>query len=155
MHDSLSMLYKMRQGTQETNDHFLARFKANVTTAKLTGGSHIFFSPKLAGIERQDLDPTTVATMYELMTKRSGAIAGQRSQGSGTRRNGLQLVQQAQCLSTNEQDDMLIPGTDGRVFQVICYNCNKKGHYVSCCSEPSTRVAYKSEIYWLKFTNKA
>ena len=135
------MLYKMRQGTQETNDHFLARFKANVTAVKLTGGSHIFFSPKLAGVERQDLDadkieeeeerskailllkladegrygalsnslkegtfldrdeyPTTVTTMYELMTKHSGAISGQRSQGSGMRRNGLQLVQQAELL---------------------------------------------------------
>ena len=56
MHDSLSILYKMRQGTQETNDHLLARFKANVAAVKLTGGSHIFFFPKLAGVERQDLD---------------------------------------------------------------------------------------------------
>ena len=88
----------------------------------------------------RDEYPTTVVTMYELMTKHLGAISGQRSQGSGTRRNGFQLVQQAQYLSANERDEELIPGTDGRVFQVICYNCNKKGHYASCCPEPSTRV---------------
>ena len=183
MHDAMSMLYKMRQGTQETNDHFLARFKANVTAVKLTGGGHIFFSPKLVGMDKEDLDqdkvdeeeerskavlllkladegrygalsnslkegtfldrdeyPTTVATMYELMTKHSGAISGQRTQGSGNRRSGFQLVQQGQCLPVNEQDEELIPGTDGRIFQVICYNCNKKGHYASCCPEPSTRV---------------
>ena len=40
----------------------------------------------------------------------------------------------------NDQDEELIPGTDGRVFQVICYNYNKKGHYALCCPEPSTRV---------------
>ena len=159
MHDSMSMLYKMRQGTQETNDHFLTRFKANVTTVKLTGGGHVFFSPNLAGVEKQDLDldkieeeeerskavlllkladegrygalsnslkegtfldrdeyPTTVATMYELMTKHQGAISGQKAQGSGARRSGFQLVQQAQCLPVNGQDKELICGTDGRVF---------------------------------------
>ena len=37
MHDAMCTLYKMRQGLQESNDHFLARFKANVTAVKLTG----------------------------------------------------------------------------------------------------------------------
>jgi len=56
MHDAMSTLYKMRQGNQETNDHYLARFKANVTAVKLTGGIHVFFSPKLAEVDKQDLD---------------------------------------------------------------------------------------------------
>ena len=56
MHDAMSTLYKMRQGGQETNDHFLTRFKANVTAVKLTGGNHIFFSPKLAEAERNEMD---------------------------------------------------------------------------------------------------
>ena len=55
MHDAMSMLYKMRQGTQETNDHFLARFKANVTAVKLTGGGHVFFSPKLVGMDKDKI----------------------------------------------------------------------------------------------------
>ena len=55
MHDAMSTLYKMRQGSQESNDHFLARFKANVTTVKLTGGDHVFFSPKLAEGERDEM----------------------------------------------------------------------------------------------------
>ena len=143
----------------------------------------MFFSPKLAGIDKQDLDqgkikeeedrskaalllklldegrygalsnslkegtfidrdeyPTTVATMYNLMTKHSGAISGQRTQGSRGRRSDFQLGQQGQHLPVNEQDEELIPGTDGRIFQVICYNCNKKGHYATCCPEPLTRV---------------
>ena len=82
--------------------------------------------------------PTAVATMYELMTKHSGAITGQRAQGGSPRRSGFQLVQQGQCQPVNEQDEELIPGTDGGVFDIVCYNCNKKGHYASCCPEPST-----------------
>ena len=46
----------MRQGAQETNNHFLARFKANVTAVKLTGDNHIFFSPELAEAEKHDMD---------------------------------------------------------------------------------------------------
>ena len=183
MHDALSILYKMRQGLQESNDHYLARFKANVTAVKLTGGDHVFFSPKLAEVERNEMHPddiekeeerskavlllkladegrfgslsnslkegtfldrdeypTTVATMYELMTKHSGAISGLRNQSSSNRRAGFQMLQQGQCQPVNEQEEELIPGTDGRVFDIICYNCNKKGHYASCCPEPSTRV---------------
>ena len=48
MHDAMSTLYKMRQGSQESNNHYLARFKANVTAIKLSGGDHVFFSQKLA-----------------------------------------------------------------------------------------------------------
>ena len=56
MHDAMSTLYKMRQGAQETNNHFLARFKANVTAVTLTGDNHIFFSPELAEAEKHDMD---------------------------------------------------------------------------------------------------
>ena len=166
----------MRQGTQESNDHYLSQFKANVTAIKLTSGDHIFFSPKLAEGERHEIHqddiekeeerskavlllkladegryrtlsnslkegtfldrdeyPTTVARMYELMTKHSGAITGQRQQTNNNRRSGLQMVQQGQCQPVNDQEKELIPGTDSRVFDILCYNCNKKGHYASCC----------------------
>ena len=56
MHDAMPTLNKMRQGNQETNNNFLYHFKAIVTTVKLTGGNHIFFSPKLAESEKHDLD---------------------------------------------------------------------------------------------------
>ena len=55
IHNAMSTLYKMRQGSQESNDHYLARFKANITAVKLTGGDHVFFSPKLAEGERHDM----------------------------------------------------------------------------------------------------
>ena len=55
MHDAMSTLYKMRQGSQESNDHFLAWFKTNVTAVKLTGGDHVFFSPKLAEGEKDEM----------------------------------------------------------------------------------------------------
>ena len=50
MHDAMSILYNMRQGSQESNNHYLAHFKANITAVKLTGGYHVFFSPKLAEV---------------------------------------------------------------------------------------------------------
>ena len=84
--------------------------------------------------------------MYELMTKHSGAITGQSTQGSGPRRSGFQLVQQGQCQPVNDQDEELIPGTDGRVFDIVCYNCNKKGHYTLCCPELLTRVGASNLI---------
>ena len=40
---------------------------------------------------------TTVASMYEPMTKHSGAISGERNQPSSNRRSGFQMVQQGQC----------------------------------------------------------
>ena len=48
MHNAMVTLYKMRQGSQESNDHYLARFKANVAAFKLTGGDHVFFSSKIS-----------------------------------------------------------------------------------------------------------
>ena len=172
MHDAMSTSYKMRQGSQESNDHFLAQFKANVTAVKLTGGDHVFFSPQLAEGEKDEMHqdniekeeerskavlllkladegrygtlsnilkegtfldrdeyPTTVATIYELMTKHSGAITGQRQQtNNNSRRSVFQMVQQGQSQPVDDQEGELIPGTDGRVFDILCYNCNKKGH---------------------------
>ena len=50
------------------------------------------------------------------------------------------MVQQGQSQPADDQEEELIPGTDGRVFDILCYNCNKKGHYASCCPETSSRV---------------
>ena len=165
IHDAMSTLYKMRQGSQESNNHYLARFKANVTAVKFTSGDHVFFSPKLAEGEKHEMHqddiekeeerskavlllkladegrygtlsnslkegifldrdeyPTTVASMYKLMTKHSGVITGQRHQTNNNRRSGFQMVQQGQCQPVNDQEEELIPGTDGRVFDILCYN---------------------------------
>ena len=37
--DSLAVFFKMKQGATEANDQFLDRFKANVSTVELAGGS--------------------------------------------------------------------------------------------------------------------
>ena len=47
MHDAISTLYCMKQGAQETNDHYLARFKTNVNAVELAGGAHLFFHRNL------------------------------------------------------------------------------------------------------------
>ena len=56
-------------------------------------------------------------------------ISGQ----NGRRRGAIALVQQG-----NNSESDLIPGTDGRTFDILCYNCNKHGHYASNCPEAST-----------------
>ena len=37
-------------------------------------------------------------------------------------------------VQTNQSDDEVIPGLSGKVFKdVLCYSCNKKGHYANDC----------------------
>ena len=50
MHDAISQLYRMKQGSQEANDNYLARFKTNIAAVELTGGKHIFASPIISGL---------------------------------------------------------------------------------------------------------
>ena len=50
MHDAISQLYRMKQGSQESNDNYLSRFKTNVSAVELTGGKHIFASSIISGI---------------------------------------------------------------------------------------------------------
>ncbi len=179
MHDAISTLYRMKQGAQETNDHYLARFKTNVNAVELAGGAHLFFSPELAGAddtitdEEKDSEidqskailllkcaddvrygdlsdklregtyldrdeyPRSIAMMYDLMTKvnASSHMRSFPSRQFRRRRGAVTLVQQG-----NNDDTELIPGTDGRTFEIVCYNCNKRGHYASNCPETSTRV---------------
>ena len=51
MHDVISQLYRMKQGSQKANDNYLVRFKTNVAAVELTGGRHIFASPIISGPE--------------------------------------------------------------------------------------------------------
>ena len=42
LHEVVASLYKMKQGHNESTDHYFERFKANVKTVKLAKGGHIF-----------------------------------------------------------------------------------------------------------------
>ena len=149
----------MKQGSQESNDNYLSRFKTNIAAVELTGGKHIFASSIICGISVHEMSteelneeiakskaiiffkfadegrygalskmlreatyldrdeyPTTLSTMYELMTKSCTNI--QVNNGNNNlrgRRNGVSLLQR------NEPNEE-IPGVDGRTFDVTCYN---------------------------------
>ena len=67
--------------------------------------------------------PTSIATMYELMTKSCSDIqTNTDNNNSRNRHAGLSLLQQNES-SNNE----CVPGTDGGVFDIVCYNCNRRG----------------------------
>ena len=191
MHDAISQLYRMKQGSQEANDNYLARFKTNVAAVELTGGKHIFASPIISGLPvhemtPEELDkevdkskaiiflkcadesrfgalskrlreatyldrdeyPTTLSTMYELMTKSCLNIqTSSNNNNSRNRRNGVSLLQR-----NKSNEDQNIPGTDGRSFDVVCYNCNRRGHYASSCPNPNTTVGISNLQYGYMMT---
>ena len=91
---------------------------------------------KEAAYVDRDEYPTSIATMYELITKTNGSLQGSGNNNATSNRSrpGIMLVQQ-QCSEVNED---LVPGNDGCTFDIICYNCNKRGHYASNCPEEST-----------------
>ena len=49
MHDALAILYKMKQGQSESNNHYLERFKSNIASVEVSHGSQVFYSPGLIG----------------------------------------------------------------------------------------------------------
>ena len=51
------------------------------------------------------------------------------------RRNGVSLFQR-----NNTSESEGVPGTGGRLFDIVCYNCNRRGHYASCCPEENNRT---------------
>ncbi len=187
MQDSIAMLYRMKHGPNKSNEHYMDRFKANVTAIELTKGSHIFYSPDLTGVERtaasqaniqaeeernkailllrnadntrykglvnelrksalleRDKYPTTIANMYKVMVKFDSKSNLLSHRQNNPRRSSTVLVQQSQQDHPEISDRQLVPGSDGRTFNIKCYNCENFGHYASNCPEPSRRTGYSS-----------
>ena len=186
LHDAISQLYRMKQGSQESNDNYLTRFKTNVVAVEPTGGKHIFALPTISGIPIEEMSSQefdeevdkskaiiflkcadegrfsalskrlkeatyldrdeyliSLSTMYELMTKSCSNIhSNNNNNTSRSRRDGVSLLQQNE---SNGIENM--PGTDGRTFDITCYNCNRHGHYASCCPENDSRTGVSNFQY--------
>ena len=186
MHDIILQLYRMKQGNQESNDNFLARFKTNTVVVDLTGGINIFASPTISGMTVQEMSqqdlkeemdkskaiillkcaednrfitlsnrlreatylirnkyPLSIAIMYKLMIKSCGSIQGIHSgKNRRSRQIGENLLQQSE---TNDSE--MIAGTDGRVFDIVCYNCNRRGYYASYCPKATNRAGISNLQY--------
>ena len=191
MHIAISQLYRMKQGSQESSNKYLARFKTNVAAIELTGGKHIFASPIISGLlikemMTEELDeeidkskaiillkcadesrfsplakrlkeatyldrdeyPTSLATMYELMTKSCSNIQSSTNNNNPrNRRNGVSLLQRN---DTNESKG--VPGTDGKTSNIVCYSCNRHGHYASSYPDASTTIGINNLQYGYMMT---
>ena len=186
MHRAILNLYKMKQGSHKSNDHFLDRFESNVAALELAGGEHLFISPKITGLKVDDMSdaeievekeksqatllltcsddsrfgdlseslnagmirgrdeyPETMAGMYQLMIKHTTPLQVTQGQPNNRRRQAVTLVQ-----ATDEDGTTgMIPGTDGRTFDVQCFNCNQRGHYAANCPEPNSRTGISNLQY--------
>ena len=79
------------------------------------------------------------------MTKINVSLQRSRSNTAtqNRQRPGVMLMQQ-QCTEINEN---LVSGDDGRVFDIIYYNCNKRGHYASNFPGQANRVSVSNLQY--------
>ena len=78
----------------------------------------------------RDEYPETVANMYELMAKHAGHVT--TGQNPPEKYLGMLFTQKN---SEGKGSRLLMAGTDGKAYNVECYNCHNFGHYASQCSE--------------------
>ena len=68
----------------------------------------------------RDEYPENLAAIYQLMIKHASTLQESHGQSNNRRRQAVTLIQ-----SNDDQNQQeLIPGTDGRTHDVTCYNCN-------------------------------
>ena len=89
---------------------------------------------------KEDLYPRDLQGAYELLNHHVVANKIPEVKTGGTKWKGKQqpeeqVLKGAQYAQDNEEIEKPTAGTDGKVHQVTCYNCNKFGHYAGNCPE--------------------
>ena len=83
----------------------------------------------------RDEYPKSVAGDFDLLNRASIQLDKYNPQQQGvSRRSGDNFFQ------TGDEGNSPVPGTDGRLKpDILCYNCNRKGHYAGQCLEEDRR----------------
>ena len=82
MHDSIGVLYQMRQGPNESNDTYVECFENNAMTVGMVQGGHLFYSPGIVGKEKDK------AGAQEIYTAREASLAVLLLRNSDPKRYG-------------------------------------------------------------------
>lgn len=96
----------------------------------------------------RDEYPKNISAAYDLSNRSSGQLdrnTGRNAvQGRNNANHGGNFAQRGQSQQENTDGSLVcmpIAGTDGRLLpSIMCYNCNKFGHYLGQCPDPDRRV---------------
>ena len=97
----------------------------------------------------RDEYPKSITAVHDLLNRQSGQLDrypnnNRRSGNQGTTfaQSGSQGTQNVSNSNTESRNDQCtpVPGIDGRVLpNILCYNCQKMGHYAGQCPEEDRR----------------
>ena len=85
--------------------------------------------------------PTTFQDVYALMVRQPNeSQVGNRKAGNRGQNNYMfAMIGKDNGGGANNDEDEMVPGTDGKIVENVCYICRKKGHILWYCPEAGNK----------------